>query len=92
MRATGIVRRVDDLGRVVIPKEIRRTCHIKEGDPLEIFIDETGGVTLKLYQPDFAPWRTLEDIAEEMRDNDDFYEFATDVFALAKKIRKAKQG
>ena len=40
MKATGIVRRVDDLGRIVIPKEIRRTLHIKEGDPLEIYIDD----------------------------------------------------
>ena len=90
MRATGIVRRVDDLGRVVIPKEVRKTCHIKEGDPLEIFIEETDGVTFKLYQPTL--WRALEDIAEEMRDNDDFHEFAAEVYALAKKIRKAKQG
>ena len=39
MKATGIIRRVDDLGRVVIPKEIRRSCRIREGDPLEIFMD-----------------------------------------------------
>ena len=39
MRATGIVRRIDDLGRVVIPKEIRKTLNIRDGDPLEIFID-----------------------------------------------------
>ena len=37
IKATGVVRRIDDLGRIVIPKEIRRTLHIKEGDPLEIF-------------------------------------------------------
>lgn len=43
MKATGIVRRVDDLGRVVIPKEIRRSCRIREGDPLEIFIDQMDG-------------------------------------------------
>ena len=42
MKATGIVRRIDDLGRVVIPKEIRRTMHIREGDPLEIFTDKEG--------------------------------------------------
>ena len=40
MKTTGIVRRVDDLGRIVIPKEIRRTLHIKEGDPLEIYVDD----------------------------------------------------
>ena len=51
MRATGIVRRIDDLGRVVIPKEIRRTRRIKEGDPLEIFTDKEGEVILKKYSP-----------------------------------------
>ena len=51
MRATGIVRRIDDLGRVVIPKEIRKTLRIKEGDPLEIFTDKEGEVILKKYSP-----------------------------------------
>ena len=49
MKATGIVRRIDELGRVVIPKEIRRTLRIREGDPLEIFVDREGGVILKKY-------------------------------------------
>ncbi|HSO58592.1 MAG TPA: stage V sporulation protein T [Paenisporosarcina sp.] len=51
MKATGIVRRIDDLGRVVIPKEIRRTLRIREGDPLEIFTDRDGEVILKKYSP-----------------------------------------
>lgn len=51
MKATGIVRRIDDLGRVVIPKEIRRTLRIREGDPLEIYTDREGGVILKKYSP-----------------------------------------
>ena len=51
MKATGVVRRIDDLGRVVIPKEIRKTLHIKEGDPLEIFTDKNGEVILKKYSP-----------------------------------------
>lgn len=51
MKATGIVRRIDDLGRVVIPKEIRRTLRIKEGTPLEIFTDKEGEVILKKYSP-----------------------------------------
>ncbi|SDZ66412.1 AbrB family transcriptional regulator, stage V sporulation protein T [Evansella caseinilytica] len=51
MKATGIVRRIDDLGRVVIPKEIRRTLRIREGDPLEIFVDRDGEVILKKYSP-----------------------------------------
>lgn len=49
MKATGIVRRIDELGRVVIPKEIRRTLRIREGDPLEIYTDKEGGVILKKY-------------------------------------------
>ncbi len=51
MKATGIVRRIDDLGRVVIPKEIRRTLRIREGDPLEIFTDPGGEVVFKKYSP-----------------------------------------
>lgn len=51
MKATGIVRRIDDLGRVVIPKEIRRTMRIREGDPLEIFTDANGGIVFKKYSP-----------------------------------------
>ena len=51
MKATGVVRRIDDLGRVVIPKEIRKTLRIKEGDPLEIFTDKDGQVILKKYSP-----------------------------------------
>ena len=51
MKATGIVRRIDDLGRVVVPKEIRRTLRIREGDPLEIFTDKEGEIILKKYSP-----------------------------------------
>ena len=51
MKATGIVRRIDDLGRVVIPKEIRRTMRIREGDPLEIYTNNDGEVIFKKYSP-----------------------------------------
>ena len=51
MKATGVVRRIDDLGRVVIPKEIRKVHRIKEGDPLEIFTDKEGEIILKKYSP-----------------------------------------
>lgn len=61
MKATGIVRRIDDLGRVVIPKEIRRTLRIREGDPLEIFTDRDGEVILKKY----SPINELGDFAQE---------------------------
>lgn len=61
LKATGIVRRIDDLGRVVIPKEIRRTLRIREGDPLEIFTDREGEVILKKY----SPINELGDFAKE---------------------------
>ena len=51
MKATGIVRRIDDLGRIVVPKEIRRTLRIREGDALEIFTDREGEIILKKYSP-----------------------------------------
>ena len=51
MKATGIVRRIDDLGRIVIPKEIRRTMRIREGDPLEIYTEKDGEVIFKKYSP-----------------------------------------
>ena len=51
MKATGIVRRIDELGRIVIPKEIRRILHIRETDPLEIYTDNDGQIILKKYQP-----------------------------------------
>ncbi|NLP43036.1 MAG: stage V sporulation protein T [Peptococcaceae bacterium] len=65
MKATGIVRRIDDLGRVVIPKEIRRTLRIREGDPLEIFVDREGEVILKKY----SPIGELGDFAKEYADS-----------------------
>ena len=51
MKATGVVRRIDDLGRIVIPKEIRKVLRIKEGDPIEIFTGREGEVILKKYSP-----------------------------------------
>ncbi|MCD8120399.1 MAG: stage V sporulation protein T [Lachnospiraceae bacterium] len=51
MKATGIIRRIDDLGRIVVPKEIRRTLRIREGDPLEIFTNNGGEIILKKYSP-----------------------------------------
>ena len=59
MKATGIVRRIDDLGRVVVPKEIRRTLRIREGDPLEIFTDREGEIILKKYSPIGWCWAVL---------------------------------
>ncbi len=64
MKATGIVRRIDDLGRVVIPKEIRRTMRIREGDPLEIYTEKDGEVIFKKY----SPMGELSDFASQMCD------------------------
>ena len=61
MKATGIVRRIDDLGRVVIPKEIRRTLHIREGEPMEIFMGREGEIVLKKYSP-------IEDLGSTARE------------------------
>jgi AbrB family transcriptional regulator (stage V sporulation protein T) len=65
MKATGIVRRVDDLGRIVIPKEIRRTLRIREGDPLEIYTEKDGGVIFRKY----SPMGDLQDFAAQMCDS-----------------------
>ena len=90
MESTGIVRRIDDLGRVVIPREIRRNLNIREGDPLEIFTDSSEkAVCFKPYLPYSEPWRLLENTAEAMRDSRDFHEFAAEVYAIADKIKKS---
>ena len=65
MKSTGIVRRIDDLGRVVIPKEIRRTLLLKEGDPMEIFVED-GGVYLKKYVPDYDIIDMVDDIETKL--------------------------
>src|SRR5690625_6388859 len=69
MKATGIVRRIDDLGRVVIPKEIRRTLRIREGDPLEIFVDREGEVILKKYSPISGLGHFVTEYAEGLFDS-----------------------
>ena len=66
MKATGIVRRIDDLGRVVIPKEIRRTLRIREGDPLEIFTDRDGEVIFKKYSPMGELGMVVAELAEAL--------------------------
>ena len=70
MKATGIVRRIDDLGRVVIPKEIRRTLRIKEGDPLEIFTTREGEVVFKKYNyADEHDWAKAKAIVKALHPN-----------------------
>ena len=90
MRATGIVRRIDDLGRVVIPKEIRRSMGIKEGDPLEMFIDtESGGLVLVAYHSEAAD--KINAIAESLNTvgaTPEHWEIAKELKEIAKKLDK----
>ena len=65
MKATGMVRRIDDLGRVVVPKEIRRTLHLRDGDPLEIYT-EHDSVIFKRYDPSSEWERTLDDFKKDV--------------------------
>ena len=60
MRATGIVRRVDELGRIVIPKEILRNLNIHDGDPMEIFLDQEDGLMLKPYRPEGLTFKQIQ--------------------------------
>ena len=82
MKATGIVRRVDDLGRVVIPKEARRACNIREGDPLEIFLQD-GAAVFKKYIP---PYR--DDLMATLQDAADYYDNSEEDRAIAEQLRK----
>ena len=85
MKATGIVRRVDDLGRVVIPKEIRRACNIREGDPLEIFLED-GGVVFKKYLPNYR-----DDLIATLQNAADYYDDYEDDRVIAGQLRKIAQ-
>ncbi|MEJ6950619.1 stage V sporulation protein T [Natronospora cellulosivora (SeqCode)] len=78
MKATGIVRRIDDLGRVVIPKEIRRTMRIREGEPLEIFVDREGEVILKKYSPIGELSQFAQEYAEALAEETDHGVFVLD--------------
>ncbi len=78
MKATGIVRRIDDLGRVVIPKEIRRTLRIREGDPLEIFVDRDGEVILKKYSPISELGDFAQEYAESLSEHSDHLVLVSD--------------
>ena len=86
MQATGIVRRIDDLGRVVIPKEIRRSLKIREGDPLEIYIDDkTKSVMFKKYLENESALEEIQDIIDNSNDVPDVVK---DLLKVAAKILK----
>lgn len=92
MKATSIVRRVDDLGRVVIPKEIRRTRRIREGDPLEIFLGQGGEIIFKKYSPPSLQQQLddlLDDIARRRYDtpNREVSAMMEDIYTQVRALR-----
>lgn len=68
MKATGIIRRIDDLGRIVIPKEIRRNMNIREGDPMEIYLDGDNQVVFEKYNSGLLPF--IHNLADRVEDNE----------------------
>lgn len=82
MKATGIIRRIDDLGRVVIPKEIRRTMNIREGEPLEIFLED-GGIVFKKYLPNCR-----DDLVSALRNAAEYYDDYEDNRTIARQLEK----
>ncbi len=91
MRATGIVRRIDDLGRVVIPKEIRRTLRIREGDPLEIFTAKDGEVILKKYSPIGEMNEFAQEYSETLAEHTGFSVVITDLDSVISVSRLSKK-
>lgn len=95
MRATGIVRRIDDLGRVVVPKEIRRILKIREGDPLEIYTDKEGEIILKKYSPIGELTEFAKEYADAIASVSGYKVMITDrdqIIAVAGGIKKDYQG
>lgn len=89
MKATGIVRRIDDLGRIVIPKEIRRTLEVKEGDPLELYLDNEGGLVLHKYEKESYTDRVsklLDSLIDEHELTDDEKFICHEMTALVARI------
>jgi stage V sporulation protein T len=88
VRATGIVRRIDDLGRIAIPKEVRRIIGVKEGDPLEIFTDE-GGIFIKPYHPDIlSELKSALVRLEDNADHPDQWKLINEMQELVRKYEK----
>lgn len=91
MLSTGVIRRMDDLGRVVIPKEIRKKVHISYGDAFEIYIDKDNNIiALKPYLPAGGrPWEMLEDLCDELELSDDYDSFIPEIHHLAEEMKKS---
>ena len=83
MKATGIIRRIDDLGRIVIPKEIRKSMGIKEGDTLEVYtIPEENAVAFSLYKPDHK--EQLKRLEEVILDEFYYHDYDSEKIAIIK--------
>lgn len=97
MKATGIIRKIDDLGRIVIPKEIRKNLHIREGDPLEIFIEKDGEIVLRKYATMGDMLEIANQYADTLNKTTDFVALITDtetiisVAGTSKKEFEAKE-
>lgn len=92
MKATGIVRRLDDLGRIVIPKEIRRSMGVREGDPFELYLEENGGLVIMPYHSEASS--KLRGIAENistMGNTPEHWTIADEIRAIAKKLEKLEE-
>lgn len=95
MKATGIVRRIDDLGRIVVPKEIRKTLKIREGDPMEIYTDHEGEIVLKKYSPIGEISQFAKEYAESLSQATGYLVLITDrerVIAASGNGKKAYEG
>jgi stage V sporulation protein T len=93
MKATGIVRRIDELGRIVVPKDIRRTVGMREGDPVEIYIGESGELILKSYQSEASD--KLKAVAESLKligQTPEHWKIAKEIETLANKLAKLDEG
>lgn len=89
MKATGIVRRIDDLGRIIIPKEIRRSMGIREGDPLEMYIEENGGLVLMSYHSEASSkLRAVAENISSLGATPELWGIADEIRAIAKKLEK----
>ena len=87
MKATGIIRRLDDLGRVVIPKELRRSMGVGVGDPLEIFLSEEGGVVLQPYHSEASSkLRAIAETLNSVGHTPEHWDIADEIKAIAEKL------
>ena len=92
MKATGIIRRIDDLGRIVIPKEFRRSMGVREGDPFELYIDDNGGLVLMPYHSEASSkLRAVAENISTIGNTPEHWEIADEIRAIAKKLENLEE-